>query len=357
MENEIGSIFKGYFVMSKRYAIFCLICSFFFISLIFSKCASETKKNQPIRNKISKLTVGIQVSPAMTLVMVAEDKGFFDKSGVDVEIKEFTAGKFALQAFLGGSIDIAVSGEVPVTLSTLQGHKFRVLAQVVERTINECRVIVRKEEGLDSPVKFFYAKKRKLSTSFGGGPEFFTYNFLKKHNISKNQVDLISQRPEDMPAALSNGTVDAISIFDPFARIAEIRMGEKGQTFTAPDIYSELYVVDVMQKTIDEKPELLKAFLKGLYEAQFFIQKNPEESKEILIKYTKLDRQIVDDIWNNFIFKPSLNHYFIEYTTAEAKWAIEKGSFPNSTPIPDFKSIMYPDFLREIDADAVSIDF
>ena len=41
---------------------------------------------------LPKLTVGIQVSPAMALVMVAEDKGFFDKAGVDVEIKEFTAG-------------------------------------------------------------------------------------------------------------------------------------------------------------------------------------------------------------------------------------------------------------------------
>jgi ABC-type nitrate/sulfonate/bicarbonate transport system substrate-binding protein len=330
-------------------SIFLVVFYLLFISIACNKDAHNKINNN------DDLVVGIQVSPAMTLVMVAEDKGFFDKAGVDVEIKEFTAGKFALQAFLGGSIDVAVSGEVPVTLSTLQGNMFRVLAQVVERTINECRVIVRKEEGMDTPEKFFGKKIRKLSTSFGGGPEFFTYNFFKKHNITNEQVDLISQRPEDMPAALVNGTVDAISIFDPFARIAEVQMGENGQTFANADIYSELYVVDVMQETIDKKPELLKAFLKGLYETQFYIQEHPEESKQVLIKYTKLDKQIVDDIWDNFVFKPALNHYFIDYTTAEAKWAIEKGTFPTNTQIPDFSKIVYPDFLNEIDSNVVSI--
>ncbi len=333
-----------------------LTVTFFCVALISNGCGKSSDVEDKIEKTLPKLTVGIQVSPAMTLVMVAEGKGFFDKAGVDVEIKEFTAGKFALQAFLGGSLDIAISGEVPVTLSTLQGNKFRVLAQVVERTINECRVIVRKEEGLETPEKYFLSKKRKLATSFGGGPEFFTYNFLKKHGIGNDKIELISQRPEDMPAALNNGTVDAISIFDPFARIAEVSMGEKGMTFADADIYSELYVVDVMQKTIDEKSEQLMAFMKGLYDAQFYINDHPEESKQVLIKYTKLDKKIVDDIWGNFVFKPAINNLFIEYTTAEARWTIEKGTYPPDTEIPDFRQVLYPDFLRKLDPDAVTIE-
>lgn len=304
---------------------------------------------------LPKLTVGIQVSPAMTLVMVAEDKGFFDKAGVDVEIKEFTAGKFALQAFLGGSLDIAVSGEIPVTLSTLQGNKFRVIAQVVERTINECRVVVRKEPGLDTPEAYFAAKRRKLATSFGGGPEFFTHSFLMKHGIDKTSIELISQKPEDMPAALVSGTVDTISIFDPFARIAEVRMGTDGMTFADADIYSELYVVDVMQKTIDEKPEQLVAFLRGLHQASIYIGEHPDEAKQILIKYTRLERGIVDDIWDNFVFRPVLNQLFLDYTTAEAKWAIEEGKFRKGTPLPDFRAVVYPDLLRRVASELVTI--
>lgn len=317
-------------------------------------CSSLETSNQS--GELPKLTVGIQVSPAMTLVMVAEDEGFFDGAGVDVEIKEFTAGKFALQAFLGGSLDIAVSGEVPVTLSILQGNRFRVIAQVVERTINECRVVVRKEAGLDTAEKYFGAKRRKLATSFGGGPEFFTYRFLKKHNIHDDQVELISQKPENMPAALVSGSVDGISIFDPFARIAEREMGDKAISFVDKDIYSELYVVDVMQQTIDNKADQLRAFLNGLYDAQFFIRDNPGKAKAILIKYTKLDPGIVDDIWGNFVFKPAINHLFVDYTTAQAEWAIAKRTFPKDTSIPDFKAVLYPDFLASIDPRAVQLN-
>jgi ABC-type polar amino acid transport system ATPase subunit len=147
-------------------------------------CGCRGKADKRDASVLPELTVGIQVSPAMTLVMVAEDKGFFDAAGVDVVIKEFTAGKFALRAFLGGSLDVAISGEVPVTLATLQGNKFRVIAQVVERTVNECRVVVRRDETASTPEAYFKAKRRTLATSFGGGPEFFTHEFLKKHGLT-----------------------------------------------------------------------------------------------------------------------------------------------------------------------------
>ena len=317
--------------------------------------ASATSSSLPARPSAamsSKLTVGIQSSPAMTLVMVAEDKGFFDRAGVDVEIKEFTAGKFALQAFLGGSLDVAVSGEVPVALSTLQGSKFRVLTQVVERTINEVRVVALRERGLDTAEKYFKKKKRKLATSFGGGPEFFTYNFLKRHGIGKGEVELISQKPEDMVPALASGSVDAISIFDPFARFAERELGERGITFADADIYSELYVASVMEKSIADRRDDLIAFLKGLRAAQDFTEQHPDEAKTIMIKYTKLDRQVVDEIWGNFVFKSAITQRFVDLTTAEAKWAIEKGAVPAGTRIPDYGAVIEPTLLREADAAA-----
>ncbi len=307
----------------------------------------------PASTSLPALSVGIQVSPAMGLIMVADKKDFFKANGVSVVIKEFTAGKFALQAFLGGSIDLAVSGEVPVALSTLQGNDFRVIAQVVERTVNEVRVVARKEPGMTTPQQFFAKKKRKLATSFGGGPEFYTYNFLKRFKIPAESVELISQKPEDMPAALISGSVDAISIFDPFARIAELQLGADAVTFTAPDIYSELYVVNVQQQTIDQKADQLKKFLQALSDAAAYMETHAEESKEIVRAYTQLDRKVIDGIWANFVFRPAINDLFVTYTTAEAKWAIETGKFPKDTKIPDFKAVLYPALLESVNRKSV----
>lgn len=302
-----------------------------------------------------KVTVGIQVSPAMTLVMVAKDAGFFSQQGLDVELKQFTAGKFALQAFLGGSIDFAISGDVPVCLAALQGNQIRVVAQVVERTTNEVRVVALRDNAShdsDDPSTYFKKKRRKLATSFGGGPEFFTYDFLRHHNISLKEVEILSQRPEDMPAALETQSVDAISIFDPFAFIAEKRLGGKAITFSDPTIYSELYVLDARPEQVEKSPEVIEAVIRALVQAEAFIAENPEKSKQIMQGYTKLDRDVIDGIWGNFSFKAALNQKLIDYWNAEAIWARDTAMVGPSTKVPDFKEFVDSRFLTKVNPSA-----
>lgn len=277
--------------MSKKFT--SILSTIIIIVLIGGLFVLNSKPQTP--KELQRVTVGIQTSPAMALVMVAKDKGFFEKQGLDVELKEFTAGKFALEAFLGGSLDFSISGDVPVALASLQGNKFVVPAQVVGKTVNEVRVVARKEAGLDTADQYFNAKKRKLATSIGGGPEFFTYEFLNKLGISKDQVEIVSQTPKDMPAALVSGSVDAIAIFDPFAYIGEKQLGDKAITFKDETIYSELYVIEA-KESVKEDSATLEKLLKGLVEAEKFTKNNPEEAKAVVMKYTKLDKETVDGI-------------------------------------------------------------
>ena len=299
-------------------------------------------------------TVGIQTSPAMALVMVAKDKGFFEKQGLDVELKEFAAGKDALAAFLGGSLDFSISGDVPVTLSTLAGNKFVVPAQVVGRTKNEVRVVAKKETGLDTADKFFKAKKRKLATSIGGGPEFFTYEFLNKLGITKDQVEIVAQKPGDMPAALISGSVDAIAIFDPFAFIAEKQLGDKSITFTDESVYSELYVIEA-KESVKQDSATLEKLLKGLVAAEKFTKDNPEEAKTIVIKYTKLDKGTVDGIWNSFDFRIALTPQLLEYWNREAQWAKDSGKVKPETGTPNFRDIIFDAPLKKVSSSAVEL--
>jgi NitT/TauT family transport system substrate-binding protein len=335
---------------SKLIIYFLLVLTASISFILFVGC--KTNKQQETKKHV---TVGIQVSPAMALIMVAKEKQFFDQEDLDVELKEFTAGKFALQAFLGGSLDFAVAGEVPVTLATLQGSNFYVVSQVVDKTVSEVRVVARREEGVNDATAYFKKKKRKLATSFGGGPEFFTYNFLKKHGISNDEVEIVSQKPEDMPAALSNGSVDAISIFDPFAFIAEKQMGDKGITFADPDIYSELYVITASQQMVSQNRDTVDKLIRALIKAQQFIKDNPDESKGIVVKYTKQDPSVVDGIWNNFVFAVALNQRLLDYQNQQAAWAKEKGTVPVNAPVPNFRERIYIESLKSIKPEAVQI--
>lgn len=301
------------------------------------------------------VTVGIQVSPAMALVMVAKNQGYFEQQQVDVELKEFTAGKFALQAFLSGSIDFAVSGEVPACLAALQGNDIRVVTQVVEKTTNEVRVVALKDGDLTDPKDYFKLKKRKLSTSFGGGPEMFTFEFLKFHGIRSDDVEIISQKPEDMPVALESGSVDAIAIFDPFAFIAEKRLGPKAQTFADKRLYSELYVLNARPDQVARQPQIIEALLRALLQAGKFIEDHPGDAKQIVQKYTKLDRDVIDGIWGNFVFKPALTTQLMEYWQAEATWAKQTNKVRTDVKAPDFRGMIDESFLRRISPDSVQL--
>ena len=303
------------------------------------------------------VTIGLQLSPAMTLVMVAKDEGFFEREGLDVEIKGFSAGKFALQAFFGRALDFAVAGDVPITLATLQGNKVTILTQVVERTINEVRVVARKDNAMPAANAhdYFTAKKRKLATSFGGGPEFFTARFLERNKIPTAGVEIISQRPEDMSAALVSGTVDAISIFDPFAFIAEKQLGTSGMTFTDPKGYSELYLLVGAPDVVQTRRPVVDALLRALIRAEDLIKKNPARAKQIAATYTQLDAAVLDGVWQNFVFAPALTPQLLEFMSAEAAWARSKGVIPDTSSAPDFRRMIAEEPLRRLKAAAVRI--
>lgn len=321
--------------------------------LIMASCSGEKITGKAVSEISKPTTIGMQIGPSSTLLYVAKDKGFFEQEGLNIELKEFTAGKFALQAFLAGSLDMAASGEVPVMYSALQGNQYYIITQVVERTINEVRVVARKESGLENPKDYFHAKKRKLATSFGGGPEFYTYNFLKKNNITN--VEIISQKPEDMPVALQSGTVDAVAIFDPFAYFAEQKLGDEAIAFKDNSIYSELYVLSAKREWVEANPLLVKKLLASLVKSSDFIKENPEEAKSILIKYSELEKQTVDAIWGNFVYQPALTGRLLVYLNDEAKWAIETGKVAKDTKIPEFREYLYAKPLQEVKLEYASI--
>lgn len=314
------------------------------IAILSVACRREEPPTQTPKRRVS---IGIQVSPAMTLLMVAKDKGHFADEGLDVELKPFTAGKFALQAFLAKSIDFAVAGDVPAALAIMQGHDVRVVAQVVDHTTNEVRVVAHRDPAHMDAASYFKAKKRKLATSFGGGPEFYTSEFLKRYGIGSTEVDIISQKPEDMPAALASKSVDAVAIFDPFAYIAEQRVGADAVTFTDPGLYSELYVLTATPEQLSRDKETVTAILRALRSAQASIESDPEGAKAIMASYTKLDKATIDAIWPNFTFAPALTDQLLKYWRAEEPWARQTGKLAADAPAPNFEAHIDRSLLDE----------
>ncbi|MBU6389650.1 ABC transporter substrate-binding protein [Patescibacteria group bacterium] len=241
---------------------------------------------------------------------------------------------------------------LPAALAAMQGNKFTVPAQVVRETKNEVRVVARKDGDLVTADAYFKAKKRKLATSIGGGPEFYTYEFLKKLGVGKDQVEIVAMKPADMPAALSNGSVDAIAIFDPFAFIAEKQLGGNSITFTDSSVYSEVYVIEG-RESIKNDTAITDKLLKGLLAAEKFTQTNPDDAKQIVANRTKLDKGTVNDIWGSYNFQVALTPQLLDYWNREAVWAKDTGKVKPETALPDFNELITAGSLKRLNPEAV----
>lgn len=327
------------------------VAIFIVVVLSLNSCASC---NEEAKTPVQELTVGIQNSPSNSLIIIAYKKGFFDTTKVKVVIQEFSAGKLALQALLGeaNDLDVAVSAETPIALSSLGGNKIKVISQIVDAK-NECRVVVRKDGDLSTPEEYF-DKIRKLATSEGGSPEWLTYNFIKHFELEQSPIEIVAMLPENMPVALSTNSVDGISIFDPYARIAENELGDNALTFYNSDITS-FYVMSVKENTITTKSEALEELIKGLLKAQEFIEENPDEAKKIVAEQTKLDIAILDETWSNYSFAVGLSTSLVDLLGAQSTWAIETGKYPSGTTIPDYNQIVYPEILKKVAPDAIDL--
>lgn len=331
--NRLCAIITGEFM--RKSLAFVLILIAFAAIIVLSGCVEQPKSE--------KVRIGLQLTPASALVQVADAEGVFKSNSLDVEITEFTAGKFAFQALLAKDLDFAIVGDIPPVLAKMQGNDFYILAEIGTNE-NEAPVLVI-DDGSKTPEEYFSKSQRKISTSQGGTPEFSFYLFMKEYAIEKDGVEILAQKPEEMIGTLASGSVDGIAIFEPYPTLAEEKIGKKMIRFTLPKgVYPTKYLLSADKEFVDKNPETAKRLLKALMQAEEFVKKNPEKARKIVAQRTKFDKGIVDKIWPDFIFKVDLSEELLNNWEKEMQWAIETGKAQGGVE-PDFKALLRKDLL------------
>lgn len=311
---------------------------------------NNKKENTPLPH----IRLGVSTQPANGLLWVAIDQNFFTKEGLDVEIKEFTAGKLALQAMLGGSLDLVSPAEFPVVLATLSGENLSILTKINE-TRGGFPMILRKEGDKFDPAVYF-SKKRKIATVVGGGPEFFTKDFIQKNNINPTQYEIISMKPEDLPMALANKSVDGIAVFEPFTRFAKEQAGEDNLfVIYDKDLYSETIVLTAKTDWVKSHSEETKKFVSALQKTYEYIKNNPESAMTSVSLHTKLDAETIKQIWPTFSYQLGIEKKLITTMQAEAKWAKETGKSTVDAEALDFQKIFYLEPLKSVSPQTINL--
>lgn len=234
------------------------------------------------------------VNPDHGPLVIAKQKGFFAKEGLDVDLIAPSDPNDATKLTAAGQADIGVSYQTALHLQVDQGLPLVRIGTLIATPLN-C-LLVR----ADGPIKSIAdLKGRKIGYSVSGVEEGLVETMLKAQGLSLGDVSMVNVNFSLTPALLS-GQVDAvIGAYRNFELTQMHQAGVPGRCFDVEEQgvppYDEL--VYVTNKDELRRPEL-KRFMLAVEAATLWIANHPDEAFDVFKSYApELDDALNRAAW------------------------------------------------------------
>ena len=312
--------------------------------LVFVNCNSNETR---IREKV---TVGISKSFLSIPVYIAQKQGFFSDEGLDVTVKEYSSGKVATNALFSGEVDISTVADMPVVFNSFKRNDFCIFATFTY-SYPFVKIIARKDMGIKTGADL---KSRRVGLNRGTSSHFFLKVFLIHNRLSSSDVKIINIKTVDLPLALKNNEVDAISVWQPYSQKAKQLLGDNAIELPDSEICRTSFSFATMKTYPKEHAGILERFLKALDKAATFIKNDSEKARKIIIGSFNLDESTVRAAWDDFVFGIFLDQSLLVVWDEIARWAITN-KFVDRKKIPNYLNYIYSDALRAVKPESITI--
>ena len=295
------------------------------LSLI-ALCACSPKEDPNAPKKLE-LNVGLfpNVTHAQGLIayqMSQEGRPWFEKRlGENVKINwfAFNAGPSAMESMLTGAIDLTYVGPNPAINSFIKSHgaDVRIIAGAAD---GGAGLVVNPKLGIKTPQDF---KSKKIAspqyanTQDVAARAWVIANNMTVDNGAGGDVQIIPTKNPDQLALFLSGDIDAVWGVEPWITILEKNGGAKMFLFEKEAVTT---ILTSSVKALRENGELIKKFRDAHVELTKWINENPKEAKELVLKGIesithskgKISPELVDSAWERIIFTPEINRKGIE---------------------------------------------
>lgn len=295
-----------------------------------------------------KVRLAQNLSPISGVVIVAKQKGFFDQAGLDVTVVNFTSGKQALEATLGGGADIATTAEAPVTAATMARQPIAFLARM---EYSYLKTLVTTKSGIESAADL---KGKRLGMTVGTGSEVYTMALLEKAGMTTKDVSTVSLRPQDMTAALSANGVDAINTWEPHISNAKKALGDKVKEIDTKGVYAETFNIVTTRDYLEANPGTIQKFVKAMLEAEAWMKANREDAIATVATTVGMAPADLAPVWDEYVYGVALDDMTLDVLKKHASWRLATGNAPAGATMPDFGAVIFADALKAVAPERVA---
>ena len=311
--------------------------------ILFATTSGFTATKEPI-------TIGVERSPLLALVIIAEDQGFFSKQGVDVKVKYYASGKLALNGMFSGEVELATPAETPIVFGSFERMDFSIVA-TIGSSDNEPKIVARKDRGIQKPGDL---RGKPIATQKASAVHFFLHSFLIKHGLSGKDIKLSFKHPDELVPALANGEIDAFSMREPYVSRAKALLRDNIVVFDERGLYLKTYNLVAFIAFVKDKPQAVKNVLQALIKSEEFAKKYPKQSQKIVSNKIGVKESEIAGLWPDLRFEVSLGQSLLISLENEARWAI-RNKLTERKKIPNYLNFIYSDALEAVKPRGVTI--
>lgn len=261
---------------------------------VFAGCASTSKDTASKDDEKTGETI-IRVAHFPFAIwndqfIIAYEKGFFDEvfaeDNVKIQVSEFENGPAANEAFLSGQIDFVNGiGDQPIVIGIGNGVETTIVSGAAKQGAN-IGIISPKDAGISKAEDL---KGKRIGVFVGTYVHKSLIGILSDAGIDEKDVDIVNiTSTSDADAAFESGDIDAYLAMSSY--YIHTKVEDEGFVKIADCSNHAAYSYDVVSNEFMENhPELLEKFMKALYRAEQWINKNQQESYEIIAEYAGID--------------------------------------------------------------------
>ncbi len=243
----------------------------------------------PVAAQLTPLKVGHNSFTDESVLYLGRDAGLFKKHGIHLELIFIPGGSLSMQALIGKSLDLLLSGGTPFVYAQLKGADLKIIAGLV----NKMPYAFVARENINSAEQL---KGKKVGISrFGSNTDFVVKLALTEMGLQpKKDVQIIQAGGSDARmVALRTGAIDATVLTPELAMITH-RFGSR----TLLDFVEkgmEYQHIALMGRSdfLKSQTEPVKRFMRGYLESiQYYFTHRDEAIKKGLQLIKSDDRQI-----------------------------------------------------------------
>lgn len=232
-------------------------------------CSGNTSQSAPAQTEAATmpLTIGVMGSVDTIPLVIAKEKGYFDKAGVNVNVEVFKAAKDRDAALQAGELDGVLCDEVAIAIYQNAGIDM----QITGITDGQFALVAGANKGINQVSDL---KDKKIAISENTVIEYTLDKMLQAKGVDPASIEKVAIPP--MPTRLemlNNGEVDAALMPNPFSDAA-IKAG--GNVIDKVDNTGKyISVTAFKQEAIDTKAKEIKAFYNAYNEAVNYLNTTP----------------------------------------------------------------------------------